>query len=263
MRRIEINGKVYYTIIGLIFFVLCMSYANSSSYDDLGYTRTNQPYNLSLGCSYNNTYCANTFVCNVSIISPNGIVLNNQQMGSALFPQYNYTLLGSQIAVNGLYYGRQVCCGATAGCSNDYSFQFHVNPQGKEYGSSDGTIYLALLLLLSGIFFCLLWFSIKIPMDNVRGEDGIIAAINWKKYFKIFLFMMAYVCLIGLTYLSWNISYGILQFDEMANIFQMMFRMLMILILPLFILITIIGFIMWVSDKKLQEKIQRGISVYD
>lgn len=241
----------------LLTFLLLLSLAGA--YDDIGYYRTSMNINLNLGCSYNDTYCPSTFVCNVSVYSPSGIIINNQKMGNTFYPQYNYTLLSDNITNNGLYYGRQVCCGSI-GC-NDYSFQFHINPQGKEYGTIEGIVYFIVLLILSGIFLLTLFSSIKLEFKNPRNRDGEVIKINWGKYLKLFLFGMAYMSFMGITYFAWNISYGILEFTELANFFNVLFRISYIIIYPALVVLFVSTLIMFVADKKNQKLLERGLTI--
>lgn len=237
--------------------ILVMGFA--SAFDNIGTYRTNTPINLNLGCSYNNTYCPNTFSCNITIYNKNGILVNNKEMGTALFPQYNYTLNSQQINITGLYYGRQVCCGSI-GC-NDYSFEFNVNAQGKEYGSIEGIIYFILLTILLGVFAFSLYGSFKIEFKNNRSVEGNIISINWGKYLKMFLFSIAYVCFIGITYFAWNISYGILEFKELSDFFFYLYNISYIMILPILIVGFVFILILFVSDKNTSKMIERGLTI--
>lgn len=246
--------RLYYNI---ILIILVMGLANA--YDDIGVYRTNTPINLNLGCSYNNTYCPNTFTCNITVYNKNGILINNKQMGTNLFPQYNYTLTKEQINLTGLYYGRQVCCGSV-GCA-DYSFQFDVNAQGKEYGSIEGIIYFIMLLILSGVFIFSLYGSLKMEFKNRRSSEGLIVSINWGKYLKIFMFVIAYLSFIGISYFSWNISYGILEFKEMSDFFFFLYNLSYIMIFPLLVIGFVFTLIIFVNDKKLSKMLERGLTI--
>lgn len=240
-------------IIGIIFISL------ASAFDNIGTYRLNQDLNLNLGCSFNNTYCPDTFVCNISIFNENGLIINNQIMSNTLYPQYNYTIIANNLTKTGLYYGRQVCCGII-GC-NDYSLEFMVNAQGKEYGQIQGTIYAILLAILIGVFAFSLYTSIKIESDDIRGSEGELIRINWKKYLKFFMFAITYVSFMGITYFAWNISYGILEFPEMAGFFNFLFTLSYIVIFPIGSFVCIYLVISFITDKKNQKMLERGLYV--
>lgn len=244
-----------WVIIG-IFIIIVMGLA--SALDDIGTYRANTNMNLNLGCSYNRTYCPSTFNCNVTIFNKDGILINNKAMGTTLYPQYNYTIQANNLSTTGLYYGRQVCCGAI-GCA-DYSFQFDINAQGKEYGAVQGSVYVILLTILILVFTASLYGSIKIRGRNVRTDDGKLFRVNWQKYLKFFLFMMAYVCFIGIAYFAWNISYGILEFTEMAGFFYFLFRTAYILMFPLGLVIVIYALACYVTDRKYEKLLERGLT---
>lgn len=250
--RVKMNKYLLFVI-----FIMVMGFA--SSFDNIGTYKANTDLNLNLGCSYNNTYCASTFDCNITIYNTNGIVINNKVMSETFFPQFNYTIPASNLSKTGLYYGRQVCC-SSSDC-DDYSFEFEVNAQGKEYGTIQGSIYIIMVLLLCGIFGFTLYAFIKIPFGNERTSEGNIYKINWKKYLKLFMFGISYVCFIGIFYFAWNISYGILEFEEMAGLFNFIYRTAYILIFPLMVFIFVITLINFVHDKKLEQLIERGLSV--
>lgn len=244
----------------LLTFVLIIVMGLASSYDDLGFTRINNPYNITLGCSYNNTFCPNTFNCNLTVYSPNAVIVNNQPMSTAFYPQFNYTVPANNISIIGLYYGRQVCCNTAVGCSNEYSFQFYANPQGKD-NSNDGLVYIIMFSLLILLFVFSVFSFIRIPFNNPRNGDGHVINVDWKKYLKIGSFVLAYISLVGIVYFAWNLSYGILQFDEMANFFQAMFRILfvgMFLVLPVSF---VYGVIIFIYDKITYDKLIRGLTV--
>lgn len=250
--------KTFVEILCLTFLlILVMGFAGA--YDNIGTYKQGKAINLNLGCSYNNTYCPSTFVCNVTVFNENGITITNQIMSTAYFPQYNYTISADFINKTGLYYGRQVCCG-TVGCK-DYSFEFNVNPQGKNYGSIEGIIYLTLLIILLVLFGTTLYGAIKIEHKNYTNSFGEYIKINWGKYLKIFLFVLAYLSFMGLTYFSWTISYGILEFQEMSKFFYSMFYFLYVMVLPIIAIAFVFSLIILVNDKNMDKKIKRGLTV--
>lgn len=231
-----------------------------SAYDDIGFYKLNNDLPLNLGCSYNNTYCPSSFSCNITIYNKDGVLINNKLMDTVLAPQYNFTIPANNLTKTGLYYGRQVCCSSSIGCS-DYSFQFKVNAQGKETTSAEGVLYIALLLVLSLAFAFSLYGSLVIQSKNIRNDDGKLLQINWSKYLKMLMFAVSYVLLMGIFYFSWNLSYGVLEFIELSNIFYFLFRLLFIAILPIFIFGSIFIFIIFLQDKKWEAMLERGLTV--
>lgn len=241
--------------------IFIMGIGMVSAFDDFGYQRANTPYNINLGCSYNSTYCDNTAICNISIYANGFALINNQQMTSN-YPTYNYTLNSSTMSYLGTYYGRQMCYNITAG-SADYGFQFEVNPQGVAYNTTQGITYFITLGLLVAMLVGAGWLFVKTPSGNNTTEDGQLISINKGKYIKAGAFMFGWLSIIGILYFAWNISYGILQFTELANWFLALFRISVIGLI--FITIMFIPYIIYkvVMDKKLHEQLKRGLTLYE
>lgn len=241
----------------LIFvFIMVMGFA--SAYDDLGTYKIERDFPLFLGCSYNNSYCPASFNCNISIYFEGNTIISNQQMTATGF-DYNYTLRAANLTQSGQYYGRQVCCGTDA-CS-DYAFTFDLNAQGKEYTTTDGIIYVVLLGMMAGLFGVSLFFALRIEKGNIRGGEGEIIQINWMKYLRIGLFMVAYVSLVALFWFAWNLAYGILEFSEMATLFHLLFRITLWGSFPMFVVALIVTVARFFQDNKINEYMERNLTV--
>lgn len=142
-----------------------------------------------------------------------------------------------------------------------WAYDYFVNAQGKEYTDMHGIIYAILLFVLFAVFLLSLYGALSIPFNNTRSSEGAVISINYFKYLKIFLFMVAYVCFLGITYISWNLSFGVLEYTEMANLFYFLFRLLYVGLLVLFPVIVIISFIGFLKDKGIERLVERGLTV--
>ena len=142
-----------------------------------------------------------------------------------------------------------------------YVNDFSIQPQGEVTSTAGGLIYLTLFVFMIAIFIFLSYTWKNIDGDNQRNEDGEIVSINYKKYLKIFIFMMAYVCVVALAYFSWNISYGILHFEEMSSLFYRIFRGLFIAMFPLMVIIIIFAVVKFFKEKKWEKYIDRGLTI--
>jgi hypothetical protein len=140
-------------------------------------------------------------------------------------------------------------------------YAFDVNAQGKEYTSVHGTIYAILMSMLFLIFLLTLYGAIAIQGGNGTGSNGQVLFINYMKYFKIFLGMVSYVCILGITYFAWNLSYGILEFSELSSFFYFLFRMLYVGLIVLFPVIVVISFVKFLHEKGLEKLIARNITI--
>ena len=83
------------------------------------------------------------------------------------------------------------------------------------------------------------------------------------KYLKIFCFAMAYVMLVGISFVGWNLATVFLFFGGLANLFKVIYTILMALAIPIFIVYIIINITAALHDKDIYDKIIRGLTVYE
>lgn len=142
-----------------------------------------------------------------------------------------------------------------------WKYKFLANMQGKEYNTVDGIMYFVAfgLLIVIGVFGVIGFLAL--PYDNNRGNDGSVISINWKKYLKILLGALLYVLFIAVNYFAWNISLGILEFQELGDFFKFMFRFSFIMMYPLLVIIIIFSIAQFVKDRKVEEFIKRNLTV--
>lgn len=204
----------------------------------------------------NGNFCSPSTILSISIDNQNGTnIINNQTMhGESTF--FNYSLPTSDL---GTYHVFIIAPGNNA----TSEFYYLVTAQGIEYSIGQSIIYFILFIVLLTIFIGSIYGFLVIPFNNPRGGDGEVVYVDYKKYFKIGLLALSYVCFIGITFFAWNISYGILQFSSMANFFYFLFRTAFILMFPAFVILFVFGTIRLVKDMKIAKELFRGLSVYD
>ena len=240
-------NKPFTYISYLFIFVLLIGMASA----DLGTFRTNQCINIIV--------LANSSLINLTQVTANQNItyVINQPMTLLGGQTFNYTFCNT--SVNGEYtyswLNPNIDC-SQGNCANT----FEINAQGMVYTSTQGIVYFIMLFILIGIFIFAVFSFLRIQFNNPRNEYGELIGIDWKKYLKIGSLVLAYISLIGLFYFAWNITYGILQFTEMANWFYALFRVLVYAFIP-FILITFIFVISRLfKDKKIFDDINRGLT---
>lgn len=171
---------------------------------------------------------------------------------------YDFPVAGSNFSALGTYYYNVQCNNTVLG---GYAGEYiYVTAQGVPYSTAHGLLYVSMFVLLIGLFIFIIFFMFSIDANNYTNGDGKVIAINWKKYLKIFLFAIAYVTFIAISYFAWNISYGILEFTEMENFFKFIFRTSFVLIYPMIVVIIIISVAQFIKDKKVEEFIKRNLS---
>jgi hypothetical protein len=167
---------------------------------------------------------------------------------------FNYTYCNTNLS------GTYTANGVGNYSGSDWNYEFKVNLQGKAYETVDGIIYIVVFsfLIIIGTFLIIVF--VNIPINNASNNEGQVLSINWNKYIKIFVGCMLYVLFIGLNYFAWNISLGILEFQELGNFFRFMFRTSYGLMYPLFIGVIIWSVAQYIKDKKVEEFIKRNLT---
>jgi hypothetical protein len=145
------------------------------------------------------------------------------------------------------------------GNTNVWEYKLTVNPAGTESTVANAIIYSLLLLCIVGMFFVFGFGSLTIEGSDKRNELSEIIHINWKKYIKWACITFTWLTFVWFSYISYNLSYGLLQFDTMTSIFKMMFRMSMIMFVPVFIGLWLYGAYRFVTDLATQKIIDRGL----
>lgn len=234
----------------LILTVFLISFVSATSIDTCNLAPVKQGNCIQLQQSNNGTYANLT-----AVIDPtNTIVLQGNYAMAKSYNVYNYTFCNTSTLGTYTYLTIDNDQG-NGGC------RFEVTAQGINTTNTQGMVYIALFVLLVVMICGSLYLFITIPLDNDRIEFGEVVSINYKKYIKIAMLAVAYVCFLGLMYFSWSISSGILQFTEMANFFYALFRLtfvLMFLVIPSLFVYAVVKF---VEDMKIAKDILRGLTV--
>lgn len=137
---------------------------------------------------------------------------------------------------------------------------FEVTPRGQPTDAqSISTTYCALLFFIFALFGLTLFGAIKVPWGHQRSDDGHILSMNYLRYAKIFLWLMAYTLLIMTTYLAWGYASIALHFDLAAKIFEVITWMLFAGLLPAIILTIIIAIVNVLSDIQIKENMWRNL----
>ena len=207
------------------------------------------------------SYCPATTNCNITIFSPNATmppVIDNQPMQrNAAF--YNFTLNTSQTAVLGFYPYNIACTDSSLGVNGIDSFQFEITPSGTRPSTAQGIMYFVLMIVSTFFFVLDLYFGYTIQGGNSLDMYG-FAIVNYKKYIKFFLWGLAYLILLWLSYLAWMISQNFLFLGFSTAFFELMTNLLLF---PGSVLFGIALFVLILKciivDSKLEQMTRRGL----
>lgn len=185
---------------------------------------------------------------NVTIYYPNSsIAVNNQLMSQITGEIFNYTFCYT--TTTGIYI-YDYCDSNGENCVEN---SFMITPTGDRLDQAQGIMYIFVLISMIGIFIFTVWGSIKLPFRNERNSDYEVIKIEWKKYLKLFSISIAYVTLIWIIFLGWNLSWGYLQMEGIGIFFKYLFYLFFALSFPIFVGIILFGLVAYLNDKKVQK----------
>jgi hypothetical protein len=147
--------------------------------------------------------------------------------------------------------------------SNSSIGNFIVTTTGNEFNSSQAILFFFIDLLL--IFFLLgsLYGALAIPFENDRSvKDGEIIRINWKKYLKIFLFGFAWMFLIAVVFVTWNLIYAYAQWGAIGKFFYYLYRLLMVLTMLIIPVGFVLSIVYYLNDRRINKGIKKGVPMY-
>lgn len=250
--------KLTITIIFAMMMLLILSMTQALDQDV--YIPNSEAENLVVTCTNNGTFCSDVAVANLTIVNPNGeLIINNQAM-TRIGSTFNYTINGSNTTVNGDYLFTTTI--NDNGNTFSKSLVFTVTPSGTEASTAQGMLYV--VLLVAGLFLLGACLFGAFAVDGKNKMDmGKLIEVNYGKYLKIFLFGIAYLLLIFVSYMSWQISVQFLEIGFMSLVFEYLHLMLWILLGPLAFAFVILLLVKWLMDLKLQDLAKRNLGVYD
>jgi len=194
----------------------------------------------------------NTTYVNISTITyPNEttLFLNKNMEKNAL--TFNYTFCGTDTTGTYLYdyFDAE---------GNTYVNDFKVTPDGKEFTSQNSIAYLGFILILLFTFFLTMYGAGRIEWKSKRNSEGKILTINNFKYVKVFLYTLAYFELMFLFGLSYKVCREA-DIEGFMQFFNFIYQLFLHLIYPLMIGLIIIIFVIWISNRKLHERLKLGL----
>jgi hypothetical protein len=199
--------------------------------------------------------CADCTYSNISAVgSPNGTLYSVEKAmtKSGTYWEYEYcnTSQLGEYKVNGHF--------DVGGIDSVFNYIFEITPSGKILTVTQAMVYLGLLVVLILMHGVILFITNKLPPGNSRDEQGKLLAVNNLKYLRNTLWYVQYWLLILNMFIISNIAATYLGENMLANVFHMIFQILMGLALP----VTVIWFVWvafnWVEDRKLRELLNRG-----
>jgi len=144
---------------------------------------------ISIPCTSNGSVCSPATNCYSTIINPEPTVLLNNQLMQKNSGVFEINLSDNQTEINGEY-ELNVYCSDGNGNSISRFLKFHITPNGELPSTARGLLYIGLFIILI-IFFIMTIY-------------GFMSASSLLGKFTLFHF--AYLFLIAITFIAWNMS---------------------------------------------------------
>ena len=211
--------------------------------------------NATVNCTYN---IMNSTGYNVwRVASPNisfGVANPSacQNCFNLILNKGNFTNVG--------YYSYQIRCDYPS--TNQGGFlngDFVATGTGVELTTAKALIYSCLFFLFIFLFVITLMGASKLPDGNDSNGEGELISINNLKYFRSVLLFIAWLIFIAMFYLSSNLAFAYLGELLFAKVLFMVFRVCLLLTLPLIVIWFIWIFVQIAQDKKMKRLISKGI----
>lgn len=112
----------------LLVLPLLLVIVSAAENDDMKTYKMGRPANLTVQCLNNNTFCAASAVCNITVANPDTIIVPNGRMTNQV-SYHNFTLTPSQTLVQGIYSANVVCQDGTVQ-TEPIEWNFLLTPSG-------------------------------------------------------------------------------------------------------------------------------------
>lgn len=239
--------KSFVLILGIVLLIGLVSAEVST----LGTFKQNECVQLKQTCAD----C--TYVNIVSVTYPN----SSQKLGltpmvqDGVFFTYDYcdTDLIGQYIVDGE--------GDVGGTSTVFSYDFEVTYDGNILNTQRAILYIGLIVILVFLFLLLMFNIGKLPSGEVVTDEGLLVDINNLKYLRPIFWALGWGLLLGIVFITSNISIAYLPTAMFGDFFFMLYRVMFLATLPMAIIWFIFLFARMFKDKEIKRMIDRGVDI--
>lgn len=202
----------------------------------------------------NGALCSESTSCQINKItdSNGGLIQANTSLDFQT-THYNGTLPTSTLGVYDVVWS---CHG---GNSSNADFTYLVTYTGKQLSQSSSTFLIILFAILVLCFFLTIYGITKLPDDNSVDPEDRILKISYLKYLRIALWLVVWMIVVAVFFISSNLAFAYLEDTLFAQMFLTLYRItfgatpLIVILLTVWILVKI------VDDKKIKNMWNRGI----
>ena len=206
--------------------------------------------------------CATCTFNNISsVLYPNSSESISEFSMTKIGTIYNFTLNSNSVPVIGTYIVNGF--GDLDGVNTIWSYTFIVTSTGFELTQQRAIVFMGLLFILVFLFIVNMLGIAMLPSRDSTNEMGELISISNLKHLRSILFVVGYLLLMSIVFLSSNVALAYLGTTLFGNILFVIFQIMLGLALPLFVIWLMYVFSRIFQDKKVKRMIERGIPMGD
>lgn len=199
-------------------------------------------------CSYNNI---------TSIKYPNGSVMLTDVTMTKSGSSYSYVLGGGNLSARGVYLVNGL--GDPEGNLEIWSYDFEINSAGDELTDSKSIAFLGALFLLGSLVVVIFFVTRNLQFNDGYDENGNLIQIYRSKYIKHVLYMLIYLIIFGMIWITANFTEGYFENSMISTLFFSLFVFAfagLIIFVPAYVVYL---FILMYEDGIKKELLERGV----
>lgn len=196
--------------------------------------------------------------CSLHIYNSTGNHLVSENMTFELPYDFELNVDGNNFSSAGMY-AVLFYCEVTGEIGGFFEYGFEVTSTGTELNISRAIIFVALLGIMIFLFLITLGAMQLLPSENERGEEGELMGISNLKYFRSLLGALTYIWVMLIFFLSSNIALAYLGTEMFGNLLFMVYRLMLIFVLPFLVFYFMYLFARVLQDKEFKRLMDAGI----
>jgi hypothetical protein len=239
------NINKLYLILFLLVAIMPLCSAN------LGTFTQDQPINIRVLAN-----CSTVNLSEITLTNNNQVYVIDSAMTKLSGQTFNYTFINTSAIGHYTYSWNNPCVDCSSGdCGNSFDVTF----DGNIPNTADSILFIIILAFLLLILIITIYGAWVMPFKNNRDEEGFVIGLNNLKYLKIVLWVFVYLEMLFIVMIAKNITYGSAIFNGAYQFFNIIFWLMLICLLPFFPLLIFLTVVIWLTDKKTQQNLERGI----
>lgn len=198
--------------------------------------------------------------CNITSVSyPNTTVFVEDVLMTKRGTEYNFTISMDNISTLGNYIVNGFCTNG----SDDivWAYDFDVTYNGNKLNTERSILYIGLIAILVFLFLLIVFNIHKLPSGDHVSQEGLILDINNLKYLRPVLWGLAWAVLLGIVFLTSNVSIAYLPNAMFGDFFFTLYRIMFLVTLPMTVVWFIWLFYKLLHDRETKRMIDRGVDI--